>query len=425
MALFTENWKIDILTIFLGTLLILYFYIKRKYNYWNRKGFKSPGNISFLFGHFKQTFFQNETFPESLNKLYKSTCEPFIGIFVSFSPVLVIRCPKLIQTILIKDFSYFGDRGIHCNEDYDPISANIFSLPAHKWKSLRKKLSPTFTTGRLKEMFPIFNKCGEMLKNHVQNYCDNGELMNISNIFACHGLNVISSVAFGFDIDTLKNEKHDFRVFGLRIFATSIFNSFRRCMFFLSPEIMELFRVKAVDAGVEQFLKSMVKQNLENREKNHVIRKDFFQLLVQIRNNSGNIQSDNQWNTEITSNETEKSMTFDEITANVFIFIAAGYETSASAITFCMYELAKNQNIQEKLREEIDRITEEYNGEVTYESLMKMKYLDNCINGKFIVIFFLKKKTFRIENINFPFSFDHILIFLLFFLLKKHYGNTQ
>lgn len=51
-------------------------------------------------------------------------------------------------------------------------------------------------------------------------------------------------------------------------------------------------------------------------------------------------------------------------------------------MSFCLYELAKNAEIQRKVHEEIDRITEKYNGQLTYDAVNDMKYLETCIDGK-------------------------------------------
>lgn len=62
-------------------------------------------------------------------------------------------------------------------------------------------------------------------------------------------------------------------------------------------------------------------------------------------------------------------------------FFGAGTETTSSAISFCAYELCKNPNIQSKLREEIVTTINKH-GELTYECLQEMKYLELCILGK-------------------------------------------
>lgn len=48
---------------------------------------------------------------------------------------------------------------------------------------------------------------------------------------------------------------------------------------------------------------------------------------------------------------------------------------------FCLYELAQNMDIQEKLREEIVETLKENDGNLTYELMIKMKYLHMVVDG--------------------------------------------
>lgn len=87
----------------------------------------------------------------------------------------------------------------------------------------------------------------------------------------------------------------------------------------------------------------------------------------------------------------------DTVAAQATQFFVAGYDTSASAIAHTLYELALNQDIQEKLRKEILFNIEEHYG-ITYEGLNKLKYLEMCIKGKNN---FIPQKIFQqnIENL--------------------------
>lgn len=59
-------------------------------------------------------------------------------------------------------------------------------------------------------------------------------------------------------------------------------------------------------------------------------------------------------------------------------FLLSSTETSACAMTFSSYELAMNQDIQDKLRKEINEVL--VDKEVTFEAINDMKYLDMVFN---------------------------------------------
>ena len=52
-------------------------------------------------------------------------------------------------------------------------------------------------------------------------------------------------------------------------------------------------------------------------------------------------------------------------------------------MNYCLYELALNQKLQEKARESITTVLAKHDGQLTYESTLDMKYIDQCINGMF------------------------------------------
>jgi len=369
---------LDAFMLFSLVLAVCYAFVKRTYSYWERNGFKTSPNVSYLFGHLKSAVLQKESAGDCLKRLYESTNEPFIGMYSILRPVLLVRDPELVPSILIKDFAYFNDRGTHC-EKYDALSSHLFALPEQRWKNLRTKLTPAFTSGKLKAMFPMIYNSASTLQSSLENLTNEGKLLDVREMAACFTTNVISSVAFGIETDSITNPKNEFRECGRKIFESTIWNAIRMFLNFLAPQIMSVFRIKFADPHVENFLRSIVKQNIEHREKDHVVRKDFFQLLIQLRN-TGTVQLDDEWETVIKGDESQKSLSEDEIAAQTFVFFAAGFETSSTSLAFCMYELAKNQEIQERVHNEIDQVLNKHNGVISYESIMDMKYLNACLD---------------------------------------------
>jgi cytochrome P450 family 6 len=78
---------------------------------------------------------------------------------------------------------------------------------------------------------------------------------------------------------------------------------------------------------------------------------------------------------------------FSEIDGDMFVaqsltFLVAGYETAASNLSFCLYELALHTEIQQSLRAEILQVLSEQDGKLTYDSMHDMSYLDKVVSGE-------------------------------------------
>jgi cytochrome P450 family 6 len=50
-------------------------------------------------------------------------------------------------------FQDFQGRGVASSLDHDPLSAHLFFQSGQRWRDMRVKLAPTFTTGKIKYMF--------------------------------------------------------------------------------------------------------------------------------------------------------------------------------------------------------------------------------------------------------------------------------
>jgi len=72
----------------------------------------------------------------------------------------------------------------------------------------------------------------------------------------------------------------------------------------------------------------------------------------------------------------------DELAAQVFIFFIGGFETSSTTMSFCLYELAINPDIQQLVQDDIDNVLQKHDGEITYEAIQQMEYLDKTVAGK-------------------------------------------
>lgn len=68
----------------------------------------------------------------------------------------------------------------------------------------------------------------------------------------------------------------------------------------------------------------------------------------------------------------------------VFVFFLAGFETSSTTLSFCLHEMAVNQDIQSRVCKEINETINKYGLPFTYEAISSMDYLDQCLKGKWL-----------------------------------------
>ena len=66
------------------------------------------------------------------------------------SPVYLPIDPDIIKHIMQKDFQHFINHGVSLDEKIDPLNGHLFNLEDEKWKNMRIKLTPTFTSGKMK-----------------------------------------------------------------------------------------------------------------------------------------------------------------------------------------------------------------------------------------------------------------------------------
>jgi hypothetical protein len=93
--------------------------------------------------------------------------------------------------------------------------------------------------------------------------------------------------------------------------------------------------------------------------------------------------------------------THDDVAAQTLTFFVDGYETSSTAMAFGLYCLAVNPDVQTKVRDEVDSVLKKYGGELTFEGIQEMAYLDMALSGKIIQIT-IKYSKFKVSTGSLP-----------------------
>lgn len=249
------------------------------HHYWSRRGFAqlSP---KLLVGDLGDLFRVKKSIGEIYGELYeKSKKLKLVGLYFTYRPGLMVNDTQLIQNILVRDYQHFNSHGLYVDTQHDPLSGHLFSLSGDKWKSLRAKLSPLFSPGKVKVMFPTFHDCAINLQKHIAAKVECGEnVVEIRDLLARYTTDVIASVAFGIENDSINEPDNLFRKMGAKVFAPSFKGGLRALMVFLMPKMNRYLGIKVADDDVEEFMFTLVKQTIDYREKNDCERNDFMQV---------------------------------------------------------------------------------------------------------------------------------------------------
>ncbi|XP_055923240.1 probable cytochrome P450 6d4 [Eupeodes corollae] len=368
------------LLILLGVLGALAYYIHHVYTYWQRQGFPYDTASGFPFGAMESVVKRQKSFGMAINDVYLNSSKRFLGIYLFFRPAILVRDAELARQILVQDFSSFHDRGIYCDEKNDPYSGNLFNLPGERWRSLRTKLAPSFTSGKLKSIFSIVDDVGnEMMKYLDKTIPEEGEVvMEMKEFFSRYAIDIIGSAIFGIEVNSFTNPNNPLRKTSDQFSKPTFFSVVRGTSAFLFPALQKLFVRLGLPDPVADFMKDMVRQTVEYREKNNVHRKDMMQMLIELRNTGKINLDDDVWKGQSIA-ENLKSMSIDCIAGQAFLFYVAGFDTTAGTAAFTIFELAKYPEILAKVQKDIKQALDKHEGKITYESIKDMTYLDLCV----------------------------------------------
>nr|XP_026493408.1 cytochrome P450 6B6-like [Vanessa tameamea] len=355
--------------------LTLYLYGTRNFKYWERKRVKHDKPVPFL-GNNTRNYLMQKSMCEMAVEMYrKYPEEKVVGFYRASGPELVIRDPEISKRILTTDFDYFYRRGMNINSHgTEPLLRNLFFADGDLWRSLRQRMTPAFTSGKLKAMFPLIVERAERLQARARNAASEGQEIDARDLMARYTTDFIGACGFGLDSDSLKEENSAFRKLGATIFKVGLKEV---TVVILKEFFPNIFKNLKVMTRVEKGIYQLVNEVLRQRNYEPSGRNDFIDLLLECKKKGTIVcesmeRKKSDGKPEIASLE----MNNDLIVAQVFIFFAAGFETSSSATSFTLHELAHHPDIQNKVQEEIDRVLEKYDNRLSYDAIKEMHYLE-------------------------------------------------
>ncbi|EDV92623.1 probable cytochrome P450 9f2 [Drosophila grimshawi] len=372
---------VEILAVLAVALLLAYRWATAKYKFFEERGIQCDKPIPFLGSMWKMVLRQRSMF-DLIIDLYNKGDGKVFGIFEQRNPLLMIRDPELIKQITIKDFDHFiNHRNIFGTDvtdnphDMDNLfGSSLFSMRDARWKDMRSTLSPVFTGSKMRQMFQLMDivaKEAVECLNPNQMPSDGLEL-DMKDYCTRFTNDVIASTAFGMQVNSFKNRDNTFYLMGKKLTKFTGLMNIKFLLFINASWLFKFFKLSLFDKKSTNYFVRLVLDAMKYRVENNIVRPDMINMLMEA---SGMVQSDKEKSGPV------RDWSDRDIVAQCFVFFFAGFETSAVLMGFTAIELMANEDVQERLYEEVMQVDSDLEGgQLTYEAIMGMKYMDQVVS---------------------------------------------
>ncbi|KAI8093084.1 cytochrome P-450 cyp509A1 [Halteromyces radiatus] len=230
-------------------------------------------------------------------------------------------------------------------------SPNVMNLNVPRWKDHRSVVNPAFNRAlpiqlfgeTTQKLFRLLDIDTEQCGTHTPFKVD------VADVIFRWSLDVMGLASFGFNFEGLSKKENPWaKVY--KQFDKDVKVSFFSLYPILDQQLRWLFRTRqAAHENLERY-RGMVSNVVQEKRPEGIendsdddhkndVEKDLLTLMI---------ESELRGEGAVLSNQ--------ELVNNLCIFFAAGLDTTANALSFALFYLAKNPDIQEKARQEVIRV---------------------------------------------------------------------
>ncbi|CAB3256130.1 unnamed protein product [Arctia plantaginis] len=352
-----------ILLFTLCVVLVIVYLKTKNSNYWKKKNIIQVEDLLFKF------MFDGRSLSEICKEIYDKHDVPYIGTTQGCVPSLIVKSVEDVQAVFAGDFRSFHHRGLKTNPKEVLADNLLFTNDFQKWKLMRQKLSPVFTSAKLKNMFYILDKCARDFVSLVES--DENMRKTPFNVLYTYTTASIGASVFGIDTQTKNTMNSPFLEMAWKSVEPSFKSNSLIMMADIFPKLFDFLNLKFF-SDHEDFFVGAVKSVLSDRRlTNDKNRHDFIETCLELQEKG--VMKDASTGYEI--NPTDEVMA-----GQAFFFFVAGADTSANVMHFTLIELSSNQKVLNKLHKEIDSIFVPGKNELTYQDIENLPYLDMVVS---------------------------------------------
>ncbi|KAI9256666.1 cytochrome P450 [Phascolomyces articulosus] len=249
------------------------------------------------------------------------------------------------------------------------IGPNILFLSGQHWKNQRKIANPAFHRSM---PLQVFGKLTDKLFSVMDQ--SNGKSIDAYDLMERWTLDAIGNASFGFDFGAVTDSNNEW-VHRYNDVVEATIDPLYAFLPVLERKYLDWFpNRKKIHDELSVFL-DMIQ---------HIIDEKRRKLADPSRDRSQETKKEKdllQMMMESGEDENGAVLTDEELKSNMCVFFFAGHDTTTSALSFAIYYLAKHPEMQERAREEAQRVlgNEPRNIRPTVEQSREMTYIEQII----------------------------------------------
>ena len=276
-------------------------------------------------------------------------------VTLPFSPTYyAINDPKTLEFVLKTQFESF-EKGKYIDARFHDVLGNgIFNADGQNWKIQRKTAANIFNIKAFKDFVAdVFEKKVTTVVKILKGHAEKGEIIDLQKMFFKVTLDGFALIGYGVELNSLEADIPFARAFDA---AQSIVDYRFISPFYKFEEILTLnsIRMKHHIKVIREFANNVIENRVKELSLGTTTRSDLLSLFMGYTHEDGS------------------KFTREQNLDLVINFIIAGRDTTAQAMSWCVYELNRNPCVLKKLHAEIDG--ELGDAELTYEKVKNMKY---------------------------------------------------
>ncbi|MDB2384749.1 cytochrome P450 [Endozoicomonas sp.] len=291
--------------------------------------------VSGLLGHLKDA-----KSPDA-HRCYQAWAEAFGGLYrlrLAHKKMVVVSDRALVHQLLKERPECFR-RHHKIEAVFEDLGVNgIFSAEGEEWQQQRALFNPVFNGANIRYFFPVISELTDRLTSKIGKLAVQQKPEDVKRLFAEYALDIISSLAFAYDMNSLSGKADSFHED-----LSAVFPGINARLMAPLPlwKIYKTPKDKKLEKGMSR-IKIFLNQRIEET-------KNKLHMKPELREKPENLLQA----LVAEAAKDQSSMNSSRVLANAVTIMLAGEDTTANSLAWLTHLLSIHPDIQADLRQEV------------------------------------------------------------------------